>query len=246
MLRTRAALSTLRPAWCWARRLRAHAQFRLGRPHDPDFRAFSQLQGDGLFLDIGASIGQSAYSFRLFKRDSPILSLEPLPQHRADLDFVRRVLPGFAFRVEGAAEHTQQSTLYLPVFGRYELPAYASLNQADAEARLRRLVKGGADPAHLRLREVTVALRRVDELDLAPAFVKIDVEGAEFAVLRGMADTLARHRPVLMIEKTAQASEWSDWLARSFDYRACVFDPGKRQFPPWDGGQAMNLFFLRA
>jgi FkbM family methyltransferase len=33
-----------------------------------------------------------------------------------------------------------------------------------------------------------------------PTFVKIDVEGAEFGVLTGMKDTLAHHRPVVVLE----------------------------------------------
>jgi FkbM family methyltransferase len=50
---------------------------------------------------------------------------------------------------------------------------------------------------------ITVRCERLDEglpEDVAPAFVKIDVEGAEEEVLRGAAETLRRHRPVLAFE----------------------------------------------
>jgi FkbM family methyltransferase len=40
----------------------------------------------------------------------------------------------------------------------------------------------------------------VQEHGLAPGLVKVDVEGAEWFVLRGMADTLAHHRPVVSLE----------------------------------------------
>lgn len=46
--------------------------------------------------------------------------------------------------------------------------------------------------------------RTVDELaaflDLRPSFVKIDVEGHEFAVLQGMRKTLGKFHPVIMLE----------------------------------------------
>ena len=45
----------------------------------------------------------------------------------------------------------------------------------------------------------------------APNFVKIDVEGAELAVLRGGADTLARCRPALLIEVHPQADYAALW-----------------------------------
>ncbi|MDQ2769827.1 MAG: FkbM family methyltransferase [Bacteroidota bacterium] len=41
------------------------------------------------------------------------------------------------------------------------------------------------------------------ELGVVPAFIKIDVEGAELKVIRGAAQTLAAHRPLLVMEYLA-------------------------------------------
>ena len=41
------------------------------------------------------------------------------------------------------------------------------------------------------------------ELGVVPAFIKIDVEGAELKVIRGAAQTLAAHRPVVVMEYLA-------------------------------------------
>jgi hypothetical protein len=110
-----------------ARRLRDHlsaavhlpAQALRGLRSDPG-KHRPEAAGSGLFLDVGASIGQSALSFRIFNREAPVLSLEPLPSHRSDLRFVRRVIRGHRFMIAGAAEKSCRATLYVPMLGSYE------------------------------------------------------------------------------------------------------------------------------
>ena len=43
-------------------------------------------------------------------------------------------------------------------------------------------------------------IKQLDVFDLVPAFIKIDVEGAEAQVLRSAARTIERHRPLLYVE----------------------------------------------
>ncbi|HEX8689725.1 MAG TPA: FkbM family methyltransferase [Solirubrobacterales bacterium] len=231
------------PLYRWARRLRALSRYLARRPHDPDFRAFGGLEGEGLFLDIGASIGQSALSFRIFNRDSPILSLEPLPAHRDDLRFVRRVLRGHRFMIAGAAAESRRATLYVPMLGSYELPAESSLSEADARAVLERLAAEGANRDELRLEKVEVDLRRVDELGLEPAFVKIDVEGAELGVLAGLRETIERCQPVLMIERSERIPKVIQLLGEE-GYGAFVYDRDADDFEPYREQSTVNVFFL--
>lgn len=243
--RFKSAVARLGPVYRWARRLKALARYLRRRPHDPDFAAFGVLEGEGLFLDIGASIGQSALSFRVFDRDSPILSLEPLPGHRDDLRFVQRILDGHEFMLVGASDHSRRATLFVPTIGRYQLPAQSALNREDAAAVLDTLAAEGAKRRNLSLTEIEVDLRRVDELDLSPAFVKIDVEGAELFVLEGLRETIARSRPAMMIERSESIDAVVELLAGQ-GYEAKVFDPESRRFSAYTGQDAVNVFFLPA
>ena len=231
------------PIYLWARRMRAVTRYAAKRPHDPDFSAFGVLPGNGLFLDVGASIGQSALSFRIFNREAPILSLEPLPSHRGDLRFVRKVIGGHRFMIVGAAERSTTATLYVPMLGSYELPAEASLRQQDASAVLNRLEARGTNPKRLWLKEVKVDLRRVDDLELNPSFVKIDVEGAEMGVLRGMSETIGRSRPALMVERSDRFEKVAELLGE-VGYRAFAYDPDSKEFRAYEGQQTVNVFFL--
>jgi len=69
-----------------------------------------------------------------------------------------------------------------------------------------------------------VSLDEISEtLRLSPAFVKIDVEGHELAVLQSGQRILTRHRPVLMVEMHGPEirSQTSAWLA-GFSYHEQV------------------------
>jgi FkbM family methyltransferase len=203
------------------------------------------IEVEGLFLDVGASIGQSALSFRVFNRSSPILSLEPLPAHRNDLRFVRRVLDGHDFMMVGGAEQSAKATLYVPTIGHYQLPAQSALNREDAAAVLDELAAEGAGRRRLKLTEIEVDLRRLDELRLSPAFVKIDVEGAELGVLKGLSETIARCRPTFMIERSERVGEVVALLGEA-GYDAFVFDAPAAELLPYEGQAAINLFYLPA
>lgn len=64
-------------------------------------------------------------------------------------------------------------------------------------------------PIHDQAERVTVVVRRLDDelpADVAPALIKIDVEGTEPAVLAGAQHTLADHRPVVALEHSIGAT----------------------------------------
>ena len=242
--RFKAAASRLGPLYRWARRGRALGRYLARRPHDGDFRAFRHFGGrEGLFLDVGASIGQSALSFRVFNRKAPILSIEALPSHRGDLEFVQRTIPRFDYRIAAAAAEGGTATLYVPVWKGYELPAESSLRREDAVAVLDRLRAEGASGDALRLDEVEVERRRLDELELTPAFVKIDVEGAELGVVRGLWETLAAHRPVMMVERSDSVGELAGLLA-PLGYSPFAYDQRRDVLRSFDGQDSLNVFFL--
>ena len=230
-----------------ARRTGDLVRFARRRPHEEDFAAFAQIERSGIFLDVGANTGTSALSFRALRRDTPIVSIEANPFHRDDLAFVGRLVRPFEFRIMAASDHEGTETLYVPMYGKLALTGEASFSR---ERALRpywlRQQFGPGSGRECDIHEVDVRLCPIDELDLpAPGWVKIDVEGAEEQVLRGMQNLLATHRPALLVENNGVRDAWMP-LITELGYGAHRCEPGTRRLLPWRGEEAQNLLFLPA
>jgi len=218
-------------------------RFAARRPHDPDFAAFAKF-GDrpGVFLDVGANTGQSALAFRIFNRDSRIVSVEANVLLEPELRLVRWLLRRFSYFIFAAGDVSDSATLYVPVFRGLPLTGEASLDRAGVlHPWWVEQTVGSGSTESVDVVEVPVTIRRLDDLALQPAWVKIDVEGAEPQVLRGMEETIQRHRPLFPIEDAGSHDEVSR-LERGYEPYEYAADEDRLRTPR--DRSARNLFYL--
>lgn len=144
--------------------------------------------GDAV-VDAGANWGlYAARLAQLAGRAGQVDAFEPHPAHARTLRALALRRPQLVVQELALADAPGSATLHVPILGAHRVTALASLRRP------------AAGVAHER---VTV---RVDTLDAAlsgrraPSFVKVDVEGSEFAVLQGAVQTLRATRPTLLVE----------------------------------------------
>ena len=221
------------------------ATYLCGRPHEADFAAFRHFtHRTGLFLDVGANSGESVLSFRLFNPTAPILSIEPNPYHEPDLRFLKQRIDGFDYVLCAAGEHHGRATLYVPVYRRLPLTGEASFHRDQAMASYWMQEQVGASAARsVRLVEVEVEVKRLDDLGLSPAFVKIDVQGFEAQVIAGLRSTIVKSRPVLLLERSGCGEALFGQLA-DLAYDTFVYHSDADTFERYVDQCVQNVFFL--
>jgi FkbM family methyltransferase len=242
-------LSSHPAAYHNARRAHALARWAARRPHEPDFEFYGSVAAPpagSVFLDVGAHIGTSALSFRVYDKRTRIVSIEPNATLERDLKLVARLIRGFEYRLVGAGRERGESTLYTPVYRGTPLTGEASLTRPEPEDVwwLRQNV-ADLKPGDFWVVEQRVQVIPLDELELAPAHVKIDVEGMELDALCGMQRTLERHAPTILLERSERFDEVREWLHDVVGYEPRTWRRDQRRLIPYEPARpAQNVFLI--
>jgi FkbM family methyltransferase len=179
------------------------------------------IRRDSNCLDVGAHSGTFLAEFqRLAPRGSHI-AYEPLPELAGVLS---KRFPDVDVR-EAALSNTDGKSLFVHVI---DIPEYSGLRERSY-------------PRDVSTQRITVTTERLDNHlpeGWLPAFVKIDVEGGELAVLQGAAETLTRARPVVAFEHGPGAAD--RYGTTPADVHALLSEVGLRIFD-MDGHGPLSL-----
>jgi FkbM family methyltransferase len=141
------------------------------------------LEPDSDCLDVGAHAGSVLREMVRIAPRGRHMAWEPLPAFAARL---RQQFPGVEVREAALGDRAGTRGFAHVIYD----PGWSGF-----------LARPTPSPSPVE--ELTVTVERLDDVlpdGVHPAFVKIDVEGAEEEMLRGAAGTLRRHRPILALE----------------------------------------------
>ena len=190
-----------------------------------------------LVVDVGANAGAFTYALSKLVGDGRVYSFEPMPETFGFLENNVRRLGLMNVRCFPCALGAED--------GRGELSLFAIPNSKEIEIGASSL-RGLSIHPREKSGFVSVNINRFDDLGIGRVkFVKIDVEGDEYDVLRGMERTLAWHSPTLLVEICDPDSPVFNWLAEMgytcffLDNNSLVERRGRELSP------SPNYFFLK-
>jgi FkbM family methyltransferase len=158
-----------------------------------------RLSAGEVFYDLGANIGwYSLLAARVVGPSGHVLAFEPSIENAALVE-LNAAVNGFANITAVCAAVTDEDG-WMTFLDQGNLEG--RLDKNDFAKQAERRAKGTRNRVQ---RSIPVPVLKLDTWiaqtgQPAPGVVKIDVEGAELGVLRGMAATLERDRPTLVIE----------------------------------------------
>jgi FkbM family methyltransferase len=217
-------------------------------PHEPDYWGFRHLatKKRGVFLDIGANRGHSARGFAKIVKNWRIVSIEANRMHERTLSRLKRRLENFDYQIAAVDSQSNLSvTVYVPHYFGAPLHSAAALTMADA--------RGGIEawfPRHsarVTYSEGSVLTTTIDDLNVQPDIIKMDIQGKEMAALEGARETIARCSPAFLIEMLTNAEAIAAFL-REYGYEAYSYDWRNDSFSrAVEPGAPLsrNTFFLR-
>jgi FkbM family methyltransferase len=187
------------------------------RSGEPELAVLSELvPHGGTAVDVGANLGFFAYA--LADIAQRVVAFEPNPDYAS---FARWMLRGRAEVHELAlSDRPGRATLHVPLSDSgMVLHLAGSLKRTHGQFR--------------NIQTYDVEVRTLDEFDLTDVrFVKADVEGSEREVLDGARATIARNRPIVLLELLAGTHDdpgaYTAAICESFGYDAFIVQGGEK------------------
>jgi FkbM family methyltransferase len=204
--------------------------FKVLLPHDKSYKGFLKFSSkSGLFLDVGANNGISALGFNALLPNYRIFSVEANPQHFSSLSKIKNKINNFDFIIAAAGDCSTSLRLNIARYKNIPLHTAASVNSDYMNGAFKNNYSNNVIK-FIKWDSVIVDVIPLDNLNLRPDFIKIDVEGYDYEVLIGLRTTINNCRPILLIEFSHSLYDKYNLLCVELNYQMYVYSINSDSF----------------
>jgi FkbM family methyltransferase len=211
-------------------------------PFDKDFlgiKYFPDIE-NAVYLDVGGNRGFAIDAILMNKNKCRIYSFEPNHILAEKMKKRFKKNPRVEIYNWGLGNKEGEFTLYVPVYRGYEFSGLASFIKEHAKSWLKDNNLYFYNEKLLKISEHKCVIKKLDDLELDPFFIKLDVQGYEYQVLLGGKNMIKHAQPILLIESVKEGDEIMSFLCK-FGYKLFRYENNK--FIPDESGRP-NSFLM--
>lgn len=211
----------------------------LRKPFESDFMAiqFFPNRDQALFLDVGGNRGQSTEAILLYAQNVFIQIFEPVKMLNDRLERQFRKMQHVQVNKFALGDRPCEQRIYIPFYRKWMFDGLTSLDKENPRLWLKENLYNYKESL-FSLQDDICEIRTLDQLDLKPFFIKLDIQGYEYQALKGGDKTIRENEPILLIEAPDQ--KIIDYLS-GLGYQYYAFKNGK--FKAREMGK-LNTFFM--
>ena len=208
--------------------------FKFLLPHEKDYygmRLVCKNNPKDIILDIGASLGISSLGFIKLGFKNKIYAFEPnYILYKKYLTKNLKKYKNINTKNIALGSTNKTKTMYMPFYNSNCIHYFCSFDKKylinSIKITFPNLIK------NLKIQKKRITCRKFDDLKLKlkPKFVKIDTEGFDEYVLRGMKKTIKKYKPVFLVEYNKEyfnniKTILKDYLPYIYDLKKNVMIP---------------------
>ena len=213
-------------------------------PYQAEFELFRAFDVEaGLFLDVGANMGLTSLALWLTNPSVEVLSLEPLPFLNPVLTRVCQMLPNRRCLEIGAGSTFRKATMHVPVVDGLMCTTWSTIDPETVLAAKAKFWKQITGRDAIEVETFDVQLIDLDQLDLEPRFVRMNLEATGVAALAGLKRTLEKASPILWLEHPARSP--APELLSALGYAPYHWSPTTGALQPWSPEMSFNIFYIK-
>jgi len=177
------------------------------------------LDSNASFIDVGANLGQYIFKADAILNRNNIFAFEPHPALNKRLS---KLFPGIHLSQDALSDSEGNTQFKIPYFNNREIHTRGTLKTEHVEVDETNSV---LIDVHISTLDKFAEVNKIEKISL----VKIDVEGAEFDVIKGAGEMIKKFHPVFIIEieQRHHQSPIMDFivsLEETGQYTCCYFD----------------------
>ncbi len=180
------------------------SNFHFFFPHEKDYYGLKKLiplNNNKDFIDVGGNIGLSTIGFRQLGYKNKILIFEPDKDYCIKkLNLLRKKIFNLKVFSFGLSERDEEKNFYQAYFMNIKMHFLSSFDKKYLKNIIRQVYWGFG--FLFSIKSQNLRLKNFDKLNLVtkPIFIKIDVEGFDHKVIKGMIKTINKYKPILLVE----------------------------------------------